>query len=257
LQPAQSLDEVVLFQPTKFPVGNWTPEGLTFEDVYFSADDGVRLHAWYCPHEKPRAFVLYAHGNAGNLSDRAGVLRLLHDRLSLAVLIFDYRGYGRSEGAPTVEGALKDARAARKCLAQRAGIPEAEVVLLGRSLGGAVAVQLAAEGGARGLVLESTFSSLRDAAASHFGRLLSKVIQADRLNSVEAIRRYKGPLFQSHGDADTVVPYSLGRKLFDAANEPKRFVTIRGGNHNDPQPLEYYQQLNDFIGSLPAPQRGE
>src|SRR5262249_54076753 len=154
----QTLDELLLFAPSKYPKGNWKPAGLDFEDAWFSAADGTRLHAWYCPCPDARAVLLYAHGNAGNLALYGSLLKYFQKELRVTTLVFDYRGYGRSEGTPTVEGVLQDARAARAFLARQAGVKEGEVVLMGRSLGGAVAVALAGEDGARGLIVESTFS---------------------------------------------------------------------------------------------------
>jgi fermentation-respiration switch protein FrsA (DUF1100 family) len=227
---------------------------LDFEDAWFSAGDGTRLHGWYCPCKEPRAVLLYAHGNAGNLSYDAPLMKRFQKELRVTALVFDYRGYGRSEGVPTVQGILDDARAARAFLARRAGVKESEVVLMGRSLGGAVAVQLAAGARARGLVLESTFSSYREVAAYHYPRL-AWLVPADKLDAVTQIARYRGPLLQSHGDADQTVPFALGRKLFEAANEPRSFVRIPGGDHNDPPPAEYYRQLDRFLSTLPPSPR--
>ncbi len=241
---------MLLFYPTKYPEGDWKPKGLQLEDVWFEAADGTRLHGWYCPAEQPRAVLLFAHGNAGNLSDRSGLMRYFQKQLRVTALIFDYRGYGRSEGVPTVTGILQDARAARTCLARRAAVPQSQIVLMGRSLGGAVVVQLAAEAPARSLILESTFSSFKDVAAYHYPRL-AWLVPASKLDSLVQIKRYKGPLLQSHGDADRTIPYALGLKLFEAANKPKRWITILGGDHNDPQSAEYYRQLNRFSEHLP------
>lgn len=184
------------------------------------------------------------------MSHRASRLQYFQRTLHVTVFIFDYRGYGRSEGTPTVAGILQDARAARTFLAERANCREARIVLLGRSLGGAVAVRLAADSGARGLILESTFSSLKDAATHHYPRL-AWLVPGGKLDSVAQIARYKGPLLQSHGDADQVVPYALGWKLFQAANEPKRFIRNPKGDHNDPPTREYNTQLDRFLQSLP------
>jgi len=246
---AASVDELLLFFPSKHPEGNWQPEGLEFEDVWFNAADGTRLHGWYCPCESPRAYVLFAHGNAGNLATQASLLDYLHDSMHVAVLAFDYRGYGRSEGRPSVEGALDDARAARTTLAKKAGIKESDVVLMGRSLGGAVVVRLAGELAPRGLVLESTFSSLKDVAAHHYPSL-ARLVPEDKLDSAAWIARYKGPLLQSHGTADRTVPFELGKKLFEAAQEPKTFITITGGGHNSLQSEEYYKALDRFLAEL-------
>jgi fermentation-respiration switch protein FrsA (DUF1100 family) len=245
-----SLDELLLFFPSKYPEGNWKPAGLAFEDVWFSAADGTRLHGWYCPCARARAVLLYAHGNAGNLALYGPLMRYFQNELRVTTLVFDYRGYGCSEGVPTVEGVVQDARAARAFLARRAGVEESAVVLMGRSLGGAVVVQLAAEAPARGLVLESTFASLRAIAAHHYPRL-AWLVPADKLDSTARIARHRGPLLQSHGDADRTIPYAQGLKLFEAAQEPKTFVRVPGGDHNDPQPAEFFRRLDQFVSELP------
>ena len=206
---------------------------------------------WYAHHEDARAVVLFCHGNAGNLTQRSHTLAALHDLVGVAVLIFDYRGYGKSEGKPTEDGVLADARAARAWLAEKQAIAQSDVVLMGRSLGGAVAVDLAANDGARALVLESTFSSVPDVAAYHYPWLPVRWILRTRLDSAAKIGDYRGPLLQSHGEADSVVPYRLGQKVFQAAGEPKRFITISGGDHNDAQPTDYYQALIEFLDALP------
>ena len=242
-------EEAFIFFPAQYPEGDWQPEGITVEDAWFEADDGTRIHGWYVPHENPRATVLLCHGNAGNLSHRTPALGVLHDRVGVSVLIFDYRGYGRSEGEPNEAGILADARAAREWLAQREGIEETEIVLLGRSLGGAVAVDLARDG-AKALVLESTFTSVPDMAARLYPFLPVRKMMRTRLDSLGKIGAHHGPLLQSHGDADTIVPLELGRRLFDAANEPKQFIVLPGLDHNDPQPRQYYDQLIRFLESV-------
>jgi fermentation-respiration switch protein FrsA (DUF1100 family) len=136
---------------------------------------------------------------------------------------------------------LADARAARAWLAQRAGIAENQIVLMGRSLGGGVAVDLAAADGARALVLESTFTSIPDVGQTMYPLLPMRLLMQTQFNSARKIANYHGPLLQSHGTADRVIPYSIACRLFDAANQPKQFVPIPGGDHNDPQTEEYYQ----------------
>ncbi len=251
VRAVRSIDEMLTFFPAKYPDGHWNPVGLPFEDCWFEADDGVTLHGWYCECPNARAVVLFAHGNAGNLSHRAPVLQLLRDRFLFSVMIFDYRGYGRSEGSPTVDGVLRDARAARDFLARREGVRTTEIVLMGRSLGGGVMVDLAARDGARALILESTFTSLNDVAKSHYPSLLVKLVMPRRLDSLSKIENYTGPLLQSHGDADSIISHSIGKQLFQAANEPKTFVTLAGADHNDPQTEDYYQALDKFIAALP------
>lgn len=247
-----SIDELLLFFPSKFPNGDWNPKDLQFQDVFFAAEDETKLHGWYCPANNPRAVVLIAHGNAGHVASRVQWLRYLQTRAKVSVFMFDYRGYGRSEGTPTVEGAIQDATAARAKLCELAGIRKSEMLLMGESLGGAIVVQLAAKSPPQGLILQSTFSSLRDVADVHYPKL-SWLVPRNKLDSTGQIIRYRGPLLQSHGNRDRTIPFSSGVKLFRAANEPKQFVTIENADHNNWLTNVYLKELNDFITRvLPA-----
>ena len=239
----------LVFHPVPHPVGDWQPAGLAFEDAELRADDGTLLHGWYIPHPDPRAVVLFLHGNAGNISGRAEFLRRVH-ALEVTVLALDYRGYGRSEGSPNEAGVIADGRAARAWLAAKTGLPERDVVLWAESLGTGVAVELAAEG-ARGLILENAFTSLPDVAAHHYSWVPVRLLMRNRLRSIEKIGQFKGPLLQAHGDGDTVVPYELGQRLFEAANEPKEFVTIPDGDHNDPRSTVFWEAADRFLDRLP------
>ena len=245
-----SIDELLLFFPTKHPDGNWKPDNLDFEDVWITSDDGIRIHGWYCPCENPRAYVLYAHGNAGNLSHRSALMSRLQNELRVTTLIFDYRGYGRSDGMATTSAAIADARAASKFLAHRAGVDESELVLMGRSLGGAVVIQVAADTQPRGLIVESSFSSLKKVAAHHYPKL-AWLVPRKKLDSLTAIASYTGPFLLSHGTRDRTIPYESGAELYDAANDPKSFIKIQNADHNDPIPQTYYNALSRFIDELP------
>ena len=249
--PRLYVEESLVFWPIPYPVGNWT-RAAGVEDAWFQSSDGTRLHGWYAPANEPRAVVLFAHGNAGNVTCLRQVLEVFHDRMNTSILVFDYRGYGRSGGSPTdprmEAGIVADARAARQWLANRAGIPEQDIVLTGHSLGGGVVVNLAAQDGARGLVLVNTFTSLTDAEASHVP--LRPLLQL-HLDSLATISKYKGPLLQTHGDADTVIPFEFGQKLFSAANEPKQFIPVPGGGHNDLLSPVFITALDHFLDALP------
>lgn len=249
--PLPDPERALVFAPSRYPDGNWQPKDLAVEDAVFTAADGVKLHGWYVDQTQPRAVVLYCHGNGGNVTYYADAIRKLHHDLRLAVLIFDYRGYGKSEGTPDEAGLVSDARAARAWLAERAKVTQRDVVLLGRSLGGGVAVDLAANDGTRALVLESTFTTLPDVASQRFRFLPVRSMMRYRFDSLSKIARYRGPLLQSHGEADRLVDIALGRRLHEAANPPKEFVSIPRGDHNDPQTAEYYLALRDFLDRIP------
>ena len=194
-----------------------------------------------------RGVLLYCHGNAGNVVDRLSRLRSQFD---LTVLGFDYRGYGRSSRKPSESGLYEDARTTRRWLAQLGGIEEREIILPGRSLGGGVAVELAARDGTKTLILESTFSSVVDVGKSMMSWLAAAVSQ--RFDFINKIAGYTGPLIQTHGWHDTVIPFQLGIRLYETANEPKTFASSNGG-HNDAPTPKYERSLKPFIASLPVP----
>ena len=249
-------EEYLVFHPRKYDGSDaWRPDRGDCEDVIFRAADGTLLHAWYFQHPDPRVHLLYCHGNAGNITGRLGVARRLV-QLGASVFLFDYRGYGKSEGSPTEQGVLADARAARIEFARRAGISEEQVVLLGRSLGGGVAVDLAAKEGARGLILESTFTDLPDVARVQFPFFPARWLLRSRFDSIGKIAAYQGPLLQYHGTDDQIVPIALGKKLFAAASgvegEQKEMYVKPGGDHNEQPPLEYYEVMDRFFDRLPG-----
>ena len=248
--PTAPLESRGIFQPARYPHGEWNQTAVLAQDAHFAAADGTKLHGWYVAHAAPKAHVLLLHGNAGNVTLLAQTLRTLNRRHNLAVLALDYRGFGKSEGKPTEQGLYQDARAARRWLAEKENIAETDVVLMGISIGGAVAVDLAASEGARGLVISNTFTSLPAAAQHQLPWLPMGLILSTRMNSLAKIKDYAGPLLISHGDADEVVHYEHGKQLFEAAAGPKRFITNAGGKHNDPQPEEYRQALDEFLGQL-------
>ena len=170
----------------------------------------------------------------------------------VSVFAFDYRGYGKSEGTPSETGLLADGDAAQRWLAERLHIKPADIVLMGRSLCGCVAVDLAAKNGARGLILQNTTTSIPAAAANIYWFAPVQWIMKNRYDSLSKMCRYTGPALVSHGTADTLIPFSLGRKLYDAVTcGQKRFFEIHGGGHNDPEPPDYDVALDEFLDSLP------
>lgn len=247
--PLRPIEQRLIYARGGAPASRQTDEDSAI-DARFTADDGVRLHGHFYDHPERRAVVLFCHGNAGSVAEWSEAAKHLRDRHRVAVLVFDYRGYGQSEGTPDEPGILRDARAARRWLSDETVVSEQDIVLIGRSLGGAVAVDLAANDGVRGLVLMSTFSSLPDVAAHHMSWLLPHWNMTQRLNSAEKISRYNGPLLQSHGAADEVVPMESARKLFNAANEPKTLLVIPRAGHNDAFSDALDERLDQFLDSL-------
>lgn len=229
-------------------------QSIPKRDVWFTSEDGVKLHGWYAAAEQPRAYLLYAHGNGENVSDQAELLNLLRDRYQVSVLTFDYRGYGKSEGSPHESGVLADGEAAFAWLRRQArneGASQPKFVLMGRSLGGGVMVDLASRHAIDLLVLESTFSSMVDAAAMLYWWAPVRLLMQNRYESLDKIKRYRGPLVQTHYEGDGLIPIELGRQLFDACpSQDKLFLATPGGGHNVPAPVEYYQHLDRTFDRL-------
>jgi len=255
------LEHSIVYQPTRLdppPPGKpKPPTKQEFVEAKIPLESMLKdcnsLSGLFAEAKDPRAVVLYCHGNGGNVEDCVETLRLFRDCLNVSILAFDYRGYGSSANREISEKTMyKDARLARAWLAKRAGVAETDIVLVGRSLGGGVAVELAASDGARGLILENTFTSIPDVAASVVPLLPICWLLESRYDSLSKIGKYHGLLLQTHGEADRVIPYKLGKKLFAAANEPKEFVRVWGGDHNDPPSPEYLAALRRFVDSLPA-----
>lgn len=242
-------EEKLLFVPSRYPAGDWRPR-FVVEDAVFNSADGTKLHGWFLPHPKPRHVVLFSHGNAGNVAMWSYDGDLIRRTCDASVLVYDYRGFGRSEGSPHERGILADARAARAWLAQRTGVAEQEIVLVGRSLGTGVSVDLAARDGAKGLILISAFTSLPDVAQNIYPFVPTHWLMRNRLDSLSQIALYRGPSLLLHGDRDSLIPLALGERLFAAANEPKRLVKLPNCEHNDGLPILAEQAMRDFLHGL-------
>jgi uncharacterized protein len=245
------LENSLVYPAPKYPSGDWEAPYLSHEDVHFESGDGTKLHGWLVEHPEPRATILYCHGNGDCVGYLGPYLQQIRDNHQVTIFAFDYRGYGRSQGTPSERGILEDGHAAQMWLAERLKMRPSEIVLMGRSLGGAVAIDLAAKNGARGLIVQNTFTSLPDAAAVLYPWAPVRWLMRNRFESLSKISRCSCPLLISHGKEDVLVPYALGRQLFDAAPGPKRFVDLTGG-HNDEESPEYYEALHDFLITLPS-----
>jgi pimeloyl-ACP methyl ester carboxylesterase len=267
----------LVYRPGRGLVADPSDAGLAYEEVWIPAG-GERVHAWYVPapdaesKEGPgRGTVLFCHGNGGNISHRLETLRLLHG-LGMHVLLFDYRGYGRSEGSPSEVHTREDALACWEWLLAERGEPPERIVVMGRSLGGAVAARLAVDAAGRagpiaavpigagpvtrpvpaGLVLESTFTSIADMGARSYPWLPVKPLTRHRYDTRPLLPRVRCPVLVAHSPDDGTVPWDMGRELFSLAPEPKAFLELSGA-HNDgwQQTGEPYRRaLDDFFRAV-------
>jgi fermentation-respiration switch protein FrsA (DUF1100 family) len=234
--------------------GDWNATWLAHEDVWFNAADGTRLHGWFVPHSNSKRAVLYCHGNGEHIAFNAELAASLRDTLDASVFLFDYRGYGRSDGRPNEAGCIADGHAAQLWLAERVGIKPEDVILMGRSLGGAIAVALASSNGAQALVLENTFSSMPDIAANLYPWLPVRWVMKNRYDSLSRIKDYAGPVIQSHGAADSLVPIGAARALFAAApTSQKQWFEFDGLDHNSEYPSGYHSDLRLFLDRVTQP----
>lgn len=207
--------------------------GLRFEALRLKTEDGETLEAWWvpAPADKARGAVLLLHGNAGSIADRIYYLPHFH-AMGYAVLLVDYRGYGVSSGTPSEQGTYLDAQAAWRWLTGERGIKPGAIVLVGESLGGAVAAELAARVQPRALILASTFTSVPDLGSEIYPWLPVRLISRYRYDTLAQLRNYRGPVLIAHSRDDEIVPFAHGERLFAAAPGHKSMLEMRGG-HND------------------------
>ena len=234
--------------PTRELIVTPADTGLDYEAVTLETADGVRLSSWFIPHPAPRATLLFFHGNAGNLSHRIESIRQFH-HLSLAVFIIDYRGYGESEGSPTEAGTYRDAAAAWEYLVRRRDIAPQEIVIFGRSLGAAIAAELATHTRPAALIIESAFTSVPNMATRLYPWLPVRWLSRYRYDTQKALESITCPVLIIHSREDDIIPYAEGEQLYSRAREPKRFLELHGG-HNDGFLVSrdaYMQGIDDFL----------
>ncbi|MFC1709342.1 alpha/beta hydrolase [Candidatus Omnitrophota bacterium] len=239
-----------LFFPTR--EFSYTPEtfGMEYEDVFIKTQDGPTINAWFVPAKDSRYTILFCHGNGGNISHRVGKIEIFN-KLGLNMFIFDYRGYGKSEGGPSEQGIYLDVQAAYNYLVKEKGISEDSIVVYGESLGAAVAVDLASRAKLKAVILEGAFTSAKDMSSEIYPFLPTFILKS-KLDSLSKIKSIPIAKLFIHSSNDEIVPIRLSRKLFDAAGEPKTFKTIGGGHntcHIDSQ-KEYVQSIVSFIEQI-------
>jgi len=254
---AYLLQSRFVYFPDREQAGTPADVGLEFEDVEFQSLRGTALHGWHVRAPGARYTILYCHGNAGNISHRLESIRRFVDR-GLSVFIFDYAGYGRSEGRPSERATYADVRGAWLWLTETAGLAPDEIILFGRSLGTAVAIDLATEVEPRALILESPFTSAVELGARAYWWLPVRFISRIRYDSMAKIPGIRTPKLFVHSLEDEVVPLGMGKRLYNRAMRPKMWVRARGG-HNDVYltPGSAYEgALEQFLAALDEPRGG-
>ena len=239
-----------IFFPMKEMSSTPKDVGLSYEDIYFTTIDNKKLNGWFIPAHNAEFTLMFVHGNAGNIGHRLEKILLFHV-LGLNVFIFDYRGYGKSEGAPSEKGVYKDIDAAYLYLTDKRRIPKDRIILYGESIGGAVAIDLASREEVRGLITEETFSSVKDMAKMAYPVIPHFVFSA-RFNSVSKIGQVSCPKLIIHSVDDEIVPFYLGEKLLNAAKPPKKFLKVRG-SHNTAffdSKEEFVKGIQSFVNEL-------
>jgi uncharacterized protein len=247
------LQSKLIYFPTKEVVATPSDIGLAYEAVRFEAADGTKLTGWFVPAERERGVLLICHGNAGNIGDRLDALLLFHE-LGLSSFIFDYRGYGGSDGEPDEEGTYRDAEAAWDYLVAARAIPPEKIILLGSSLGGPIAARLAVSHRPAALILESTFTSIPDVAAHLYPLLPVKLLARFSYDTLGSVRSTRSPLLVVHSKDDEMIPFAHGQRLFDAAPEPKELLAI-AGSHNEGIELsreKYVAGIDRFVARYVA-----
>jgi len=244
------LDQLFVYHPDPWQDREWAKiSGLPLEDVWFPAADGTRLFGWYVQSSGSPVLLLWCHGNAGNIINRLDNLRELY-HLGLSVFLFDYRGYGRSQGRPSEEGLYQDALGAYAHVTGARHIRPERILLFGRSLGAAVAGEVASHRPAAGLILESSFPSVEALAKFHYFGLPAHWLVGARFNLTDRLKHVSVPILVIHGDQDEIVPIHLGRQVFEAAKDPKAFYLVPGADHNNLYHVggrPYFQMLKRFV----------
>lgn len=238
----------MIFIPYQDIVATPSDLGLKFEDINFKTQDGTSLNGWFIPAENAKHTVLFCHGNGGNISHRLDTISL-YNKLPLSVFIFDYRAYGKSTGVISEKGLYEDVAAAWNYLTETRKIAPKKIIIIGRSVGGAIAARAAAEHSPGGLVLESTFTSLSEIAQEKMPFLPVSWMIKYKLATVDSLVKVKCPVLIIASCDDTIIPFRHGKKLFAEAPEPKTFVELTG-DHDDCYFLcraKYTEALRRFL----------
>ncbi len=245
------LERTILFPAPPVEYGFWQAESFGAEEFYVESPDKTKIHVWFFAKANSKRTLVFCHGNGETLGVLGGELATIRDRWNVNVVAFDFHGYGKTGGLANEVEILADSVAVAKWIESSPQFRGHQLVALGRSLGGALAVEIATKTKVDGMILDRTFSSAVDVAANQFFVFPIRLLMRNQLRSIEKIPNYSGPLLQMHGDVDEVVPYRFGKKLFDACTtQRKELLTIRGLHHNDPWPEEFWDAGKQFLEAL-------
>jgi fermentation-respiration switch protein FrsA (DUF1100 family) len=252
----RSIENRFIYFPPQHPKGFASAEqyGSRAEEVWFVAADGVKLNALYLPNPQSRKVIVWFHGNAEDLSTVAGALNF-YSAAGASVLALDYRGYGKSEGSPFEDGLYRDGDAAYDYLIKQRHAQAEDIILLGHSLGGVVAIDLASRRPCGGLIVESSLTTAREMARRLFRIPLLDYAPRTRFDSLSKIPRVRAPVLIVHGTKDEMIPFSMGRCLFENASQPKALYAVEGAGHNDLLEVAgeaYLERLKTFVAG-PSP----
>ena len=246
---AFAFQDQLLFQPSSRLLAMPDDAGMAYETVHLDTADGETLHGWWIPAaDTARGTLLFFHGNAGNISGRLESVQQFH-QLGLNVLIVDYRGYGQSTGSSSEQGIYTDAETCWKHLTDTRGIAPEDIVIFGRSMGGGPTTWLATRHRPGAVILESVFTNVPDVGAHHYSFLPVRALATNQFDNESRMAEIDAPSLHIHSRGDRVVPFKLGRRVYEAAADPKQFLEIQGG-HNDGFLVSaetYLRTIDDFL----------
>lgn len=248
---ARVFENRFIYFPPRYPEGWVSPKvyALPVEDVWVTAEDGVRINAWFLPNSASPKVLLWFHGNAENIGMGLEQMKAL-SHLGTNIFAIDYRGYGKSQGSPDELGVYRDGEAAYRYLVETRRFEPRNIFVYGHSLGGAVATEIAFRHECGGLIVESSFTSMRDMARHVMKIPFMEYVTKSRFDSIGKIAQVHAPVLIIHGTQDKLIPFSMGERLYAAAHEPKTFLPTQGG-HDDPFIVggkQYWDHWRRFIG---------
>jgi hypothetical protein len=253
-QDLSTIENVILFFPEKKIEATPDKINLKFDEIGLETADKVKLSAWWTPNDNARATLIFSHGNGGNIGNRLDKLKIFHD-LGLNVLLYDYRGYGKSEGRPSENGLYADAQSAYDFAVNDKKIPADQIISYGESLGGSVAAHLAANNKVKAVILDSTFTNLEDMARLRMPLLAG--LAKSKFDTLADVANIKSPVLVLHSPNDEIIPYAQGQKLYAAVKTSKQFVILQGDHNNGfwKSKNTYVKGLDDFITAHVSPSK--